>query len=753
MTTVWNASDSTANLSITNGGKTVTCTGSGNNGIRATNPKTSRRRGRVYFELQNLVLTNSDNLIGAARSSWTLGSTDGGVTAGVWAYGNTFSFGGVIYSGFSPNGKTICIAIDFMTYDLWVRENNGDWNRTSGQDPDRYYFGGGGHWSGFDDLVSICARLRNVGDSVTLATSAADFLYTPPVGFPAWDDAGPTETITSWDSVLGDGRRSGQITATSDFAGQHRSPILTISGEAPGESGWWMGSGNAVAGTYVRWEFVGPPRIVDAMRVLTDQGGASTETYQIQGYDPATSSWVNFGSPVALNFQGVNTFEFPNTTPVTAIQMVGVSGNSADFYWFEVNFRSTGSIYESGYRVGLISLTTTMGHSGTTDSSIDGNSQSTGMYFSGGSGQAVAGETITFGFPEAVDLKGVVITQDAYGSPTNNGTWKLQRDDGGGTWTDISTAQVWDITQGDGQNGGFFFTADTSDGTLSATYRLLGVSGTSANMTQYEYLFNLGGDAAPAELHLVGAFVDETVLSAVLTVEGGPVLLSAAFEDDATFSAAMTLFNATPSYNNPGGGGDFADRRYLIEVTSDLLYDAGSTDPNYLVDGWVQSWAPTPGQPVIGKYIQFEFKDGKAYRITELQAVDGGGTDNARWDFEAFDVTTSSWITLKSNFNWDIGAFTNPNPYTKYRLVGYSGNFASMTVDEILFKIAGPYPAPSPPFSAAFVDETEFEAIMTRTGGSLSLAMNFTDETVFNAVLFDNVIPPPIQSIVIVTGR
>jgi hypothetical protein len=186
----WDPDDKTANLTLSDENRVATWVSSGNGGVRGARHRSS---GKHYFEITDIVLTNSDDGVGLATEDWVLGSFSGFDQFYTWAYGS---------GGFTnPTGHVVGVCADLdsdpINFRCWLNFDNGPWHNESGVltgpggvtvvDPSDYTTGKGFPRASIDWLAPS-ARLRVSGDTAKLLTAATELNYAPPAGFVAWED-------------------------------------------------------------------------------------------------------------------------------------------------------------------------------------------------------------------------------------------------------------------------------------------------------------------------------------------------------------------------------------------------------------------------------------------------------------------------------------------------------------------------------------------------------------------------------------
>lgn len=135
--TTWNPSDKAALITLSNGNRTATSTGAGNNNVRSIFSASS---GKWYFE----IAVDNTNYLGIAPSTQSLTGTaiSTGATCCVVASNGWVYINGSINSNISidySSGSTIGVAIDLDNKRIWFRQYdgvNGDrWNGSTSNNP------------------------------------------------------------------------------------------------------------------------------------------------------------------------------------------------------------------------------------------------------------------------------------------------------------------------------------------------------------------------------------------------------------------------------------------------------------------------------------------------------------------------------------------------------------------------------------------------------------------------------------------
>ncbi len=195
MALLWNGSDSTAHISLSNTDHTATAgSGSGNEGIRGTISKSS---GKWYLEYSALTNLGGSGRIGFANGTDTLGGAgqfgiDPGGTFHIPSGGSFADFGSTYV------GKVVDFAVDLTNNLVWARYDGGNWNGNGSADPAT---GTGGHditgWTG--SIFPYTWMQFNPG-TATLNGGDSSFTYAAPSGFTAWGGTpSPTGTWASTD--------------------------------------------------------------------------------------------------------------------------------------------------------------------------------------------------------------------------------------------------------------------------------------------------------------------------------------------------------------------------------------------------------------------------------------------------------------------------------------------------------------------------------------------------------------------------
>jgi hypothetical protein len=226
----WNASDKSANITLSGGNLIATNSGSVDASVRGA---VGRNYGKLYLEfVAGATWTGVDTCIGLALATATLSSFgSGNAVNGIAVYlsGNG-SFNGSASQftmGTGPTaGQTVCLCIDYFRQVFYARVNNGTWNNgAGGASPDTnvggYSFGS---FFGSALLYPIFCTNGN-GTSGTLNTGGSAFNYSIPAGYQAWDNGGAYN-----------GNPPRLIQRANPAIGQNSDVVLTTFG---GSAGTW----------------------------------------------------------------------------------------------------------------------------------------------------------------------------------------------------------------------------------------------------------------------------------------------------------------------------------------------------------------------------------------------------------------------------------------------------------------------------------------------------------------------------------
>lgn len=193
---VWNSADKAANMSLSNGDRTMTATSNASGGARGTVGKSS---GKWYFELvQGATVFGSGAAavpFGIATSGVSLTADDVGADAngaGIrrdcsnYRYNATNTAANPDPGGFATTSAVLMVAFDADAGSIWFGAN-GTWGGVGGVTGDP----GAGTTPSISGLGSgpwfpIAKRNSTNGASITLNASAALCAYAAPSGFSYW---------------------------------------------------------------------------------------------------------------------------------------------------------------------------------------------------------------------------------------------------------------------------------------------------------------------------------------------------------------------------------------------------------------------------------------------------------------------------------------------------------------------------------------------------------------------------------------
>jgi len=193
----FNPADKSSDITLSNGNKTATCTGSNWVSVRGV---TSHASGKYYAEFKVTDCQSSSIICGVGTSSATLASYPGNDNAGWgWMGVNDASTScpkyhqgsGVTLGTEGDEGDTIMVAIwfeaDIITGDHVWFGRNGVWME-SGDPANNTDF----HFSippNENPTLFLMGGLHVNGQDVVLQSEASEFTYTPPNGFSAWEQS------------------------------------------------------------------------------------------------------------------------------------------------------------------------------------------------------------------------------------------------------------------------------------------------------------------------------------------------------------------------------------------------------------------------------------------------------------------------------------------------------------------------------------------------------------------------------------
>ena len=197
--TIWNASDKSAGMTLSNGSLEAAGGGSGEVGVRSTNSYTS---GKCYFEYPVITaLVGGGSAVGIANSLAVL------TTMGSAAANAALCFDGVIYVSGSNTGINIGaiqgasmqVAVDLGAELIWMRNAGGTWNNSGTANPATGV--GGIDISGCftaNTTAAYAAFVANGASDITVNFGATAFAYTIPAGFSRWDALGGGSSANWW---------------------------------------------------------------------------------------------------------------------------------------------------------------------------------------------------------------------------------------------------------------------------------------------------------------------------------------------------------------------------------------------------------------------------------------------------------------------------------------------------------------------------------------------------------------------------
>jgi hypothetical protein len=195
----WNVNDKTANITLSNGDKTATCSSVGASGIRSTTAHGSTA-GKLYLEM---VLHAGGPVLGLK------GTVTGTVSNQSSNYVGCYTPTGQVNINYGSNlatlgafaaGDVLSIAWDANAKLIWFRRNNDTWSK--GGDPAAGLFGI--DTSALPDpLNAAWMGVNAVGNSVTVRTEKDEFTQSTPTGFLSW--MGETLVIPDMGTLRSDG--------------------------------------------------------------------------------------------------------------------------------------------------------------------------------------------------------------------------------------------------------------------------------------------------------------------------------------------------------------------------------------------------------------------------------------------------------------------------------------------------------------------------------------------------------------------
>lgn len=194
MTTTWNPSDKSANITLSGGNLIATWNGSAG-GLRSTTSKTS---GKLYFEVTlNTFLTNV--YAGLANSSYALtapANTANVVLAfltGATILGNGATLGST--TGSLGAGQVGRFAVDLTNRLFWYSVAGGNWNNNVANNPATGVGGISFSYLTGPFFVYSGSAAGTSGEQDTVNFGATSFAFAVPSGFSAWDPGTQAYTL------------------------------------------------------------------------------------------------------------------------------------------------------------------------------------------------------------------------------------------------------------------------------------------------------------------------------------------------------------------------------------------------------------------------------------------------------------------------------------------------------------------------------------------------------------------------------
>jgi hypothetical protein len=200
VSTVWNPSDKTTNISLSNTNHTgsVTTNTSTNEGVRAVGVSHGASSGKWYLEFSTILSARGSGSYGCAAFGDTLGSSGQlGVDPGGTLHVSTNS----IALSSSPDGHTLGIAIDLVNNLVWATLDGVNWS-SNGATGNPATGTGGVSSSGvtLPIIPYMWQQAFGPGHS-TLNCGDNAFTFTLPAGFLPWD-APPPKPTRSYATVM-----------------------------------------------------------------------------------------------------------------------------------------------------------------------------------------------------------------------------------------------------------------------------------------------------------------------------------------------------------------------------------------------------------------------------------------------------------------------------------------------------------------------------------------------------------------------
>jgi hypothetical protein len=181
----WNPNDKSGSISLSNADLTAQLT-SGGGTSRNARATLSRSTGKHYFEVVVDATAGKNVWIGIALATHVL-DTDwlGRKSADGWSYyafsGQKYNNGNATYGNSYITGDVIGVAVDLDAGKIWWAKNN-TWQASG--DPAN---GTGAAYTNVSGEIFPALTLYDLNDQLTARFKSADFTYTPPSGFSAWE--------------------------------------------------------------------------------------------------------------------------------------------------------------------------------------------------------------------------------------------------------------------------------------------------------------------------------------------------------------------------------------------------------------------------------------------------------------------------------------------------------------------------------------------------------------------------------------
>lgn len=188
VTVTWDTAASDAGISFTNSNLTATSTTGGDIGCSAT---LGRSTGKWFFELRTgSQWSGGDAGLGMLKDGASHSGMGGsGALAAAFfpngSFWNGTNQGDAGISGGSAFGanQTIGFAVDLDNNRVWFTKNGTTWSKAADPTAGTNFFAGG--WT-TGNTVKPALCMGGSGNILTLRAKSADFSFTPPTGFSAW---------------------------------------------------------------------------------------------------------------------------------------------------------------------------------------------------------------------------------------------------------------------------------------------------------------------------------------------------------------------------------------------------------------------------------------------------------------------------------------------------------------------------------------------------------------------------------------